>query len=117
VIFFNFGEAVTRPLKEAEKAAGQTATSTGNTIGGNVAAAVEKTLSEKLNGIKLTPAQDYAQDLADFESYLNSMADMENLSGEARVAAIQAQERRILKAVTLTEAQRKGLAEASAAAQ
>jgi hypothetical protein len=48
----------------------------------------EKTLSEKLRGIKLTPEQDYSQMLTDFESYLNSMSDMEKLSGEARVAAI-----------------------------
>ncbi|MDR1469347.1 MAG: tape measure protein, partial [Spirochaetaceae bacterium] len=110
VVLINFGEFITKPLKALPKEG----VKTGKETGGNIADGIEKTLSEKLKGIKLTPEQNFSENEAAFASYLNSIAGMEKLSGEERVAAIEAQEQRIRKSLKLTEDEKRALSDASA---
>jgi tape measure domain-containing protein len=112
-----YGNVFTRPLQTLVDEAGEAGDEGGKKAGGNMAAAIAKTLAQKLKNIKLTPEQNYAQMLADFESYLNSMADMENLSGSARVAAVEEQEALIRNSLELTAEEKKALIEASAKTQ
>jgi hypothetical protein len=83
------------------------------------AAAVEaaKTMSERLNGINLIPSQNYGDELNTFKSFLNQRVELERVTGAERVAAIAAQEAKILSNLKLTEGQKAALREASLAAQ
>jgi hypothetical protein len=117
LVSISSGNIFTKPFKALVDQAGQAGDEGGKNAGGNMAAEIEKTLAQKLKNIKLTPGQDYAQMLADFESYLNSMADMENLSGAARVAAVEEQEALIRNSLNLTAEEKNALIEASAKAR
>jgi hypothetical protein len=96
------GQALTKPLEKLPEEAKNAGAAGGENAGTSFSKNLEKTLADKLKNVKLTPEQDLAQDMAEFEAYLNKMADMENLSGEARVAAIESQEQRIRKDAKLT---------------
>jgi tape measure domain-containing protein len=117
LVAISSGNIFTKPLQTLVAEAGKAGSGAGKTAGGNMASEMEKTLAQKLKNIKLTPEQDYAGMLADFESYLNSMADMENLSGAARVAAVTEQEALIRNSLNLTAEEKKALIEASAKAR
>jgi hypothetical protein len=87
------------------------------TVVTTTAEAIKKTLSQKLSAIKLTPEQNYGENLKNFESFLKQRVELENVSGEERVKAIAAQEKLILENVRLTEKEKGALAAASSALQ
>jgi tape measure domain-containing protein len=108
------GFAVTRDIVLEPKIS--TSGSGGGAAGG-FAKEVEKTLSQQLQNISLIPPQDYGEALNAFKSHLNQRADLERVTGDDRVAALVAQEARILANMKLTEEQKRALREATAAAQ
>jgi hypothetical protein len=74
---------------------------------------VIKNLSQKLSEIDLTPEQNFNEQINQVKAYLNQRVELENKSGEERIAAFIAERDRTLSILTETAEERKAINEAT----